>query len=135
MRTEPASYPTGRCEQPCRFKLSPEEPGGGFSIHLLRSVILAPTHTQAFEIPSAPLCRLGDGVNPDLKFQKSTEHNSHIPAPSHPARSQGPCKATGTDVGGFHRRKSGWQAISFDRGPEMPKSEQGDLQTTQAPPC
>lgn len=82
--------------------------------------------TQALEIPSAPLWRLGDGVNPDLKFLSPlTEQNSHTPAPSHPARRQGPCGATGTDVGGFHRRKSGWQATNIDRGARDAKARGG----------
>ena len=65
-------------------------------------------------------------MNPELTFLSPlTGQNSHTPARSHPARSQGPCGATGTDVGGFHKRKSGWQATSFDRGARDAKARAG----------
>ena len=73
-----------------------------------------------------PLVEVGRWRESRFEIPKSTHwQNSHTPAHSHPARSQGPCGATGTDVGGFHRRKSGWQATSINRGTRDAKARAG----------
>lgn len=94
-----------------------------------------PTHTQAFEIPSAPLCSLGDGVNPDLKFQSPLSIILIYLHPRTQPEARGPAKPQGQMLEAFIEGKVAGRPPVSTEGPEMPRSEQGDLQTIQAPPC
>ena len=94
-----------------------------------------PTHIQALEIPSAPLCRLGDGVNPHLKFQSPLSIILTYLHPRIQPGARGPVAPQGQMLEAFIEGKVAGRPPSLTEEPEMPRPEQGDLQTTQAPPC
>ena len=83
-----------------------------------------PTHIQALEIPSAPLCRLGDGVNPHLKFQSPLSiiltylHPRIQPGARGPAEPQGQMLEAFIEgkVAGHHLRQRSQRCQGQSRG-------------------